>query len=83
MPEYMCGDGPLAGQVFEWDEWAEAGQTLTFCLVDVGHDGLDVEPEADYRVVAEPSGGEPGRLAFVAGRGAWRSPALAGPVPLG
>ena len=83
MPEYMCGDGPLVGQVFEWDEPAEPGRTLTFCLVDVGHEGLDVEPEADYRVLTAPAGGEPGLLAFVAGRGLWRGSALAGPAPPG
>jgi hypothetical protein len=74
MPWYMCGnDGPLGGQVFEWDRMAEPGETVTFCLVDVAYEVPDGGPEADYRVVSLPAGRLPGRLEFVAdrGMGAW------------
>ena len=71
MPEYLCGDGPLAGQVVDWHRPAEPGETVTFCLVDVAYHVPDGDPEADYVVVALPDGGMPGRLEFVAGRGVW------------
>ncbi|WP_298457440.1 hypothetical protein [uncultured Cellulomonas sp.] len=83
MPEYVCLDGPLSGQQLDWRDVAVEGELVTIGLVDVGQD--DVGPhgptEADY-VVERVADVVPGRLRFVAGRGAWHPDALlAAPVP--
>jgi len=78
MPEYLCEDGPLGGQVFEWHQALEPGETVTFCVVDVAHPPPDGDPEADYRVGSGPRGELPGRLGFVGGRGVWDPPVPAG-----
>ena len=81
MPEYECEDGPLVGQMVDWRDGEAEGQTLTICVVDVGGPGPDGDLEADYLVDRAPGPDLPGRLRFVAGRGAWREPALPRPVP--
>lgn len=81
MPEYVCVDGPLSGQLFDWRDEPHEGEILTIGLVDVSQqDAGPDETEADYLVQSPAgTGGAPGRLGFVAGRGAWR--AEAAPVP--
>lgn len=79
MAEYVCVDGPLSGQQFDWRDEPHEGEVLTIGLVDVaqGDVGPD-ETEADYRVLSRggAGGSAPGRLAFVAGRGAWCADAV-------
>lgn len=81
MCEYLCVDGPLAGQQIQWPEGAAGGRTLTVAMVDVGRPEVrpEDEPEADYRIERVAEAGLPGRLRFVGGRGPWRS-AEAGPL---
>ena len=82
MPQFMCVDGPLSGQQFDWPEGARTGQTLTIAVVDVGQPEVapEDEPEAEYRVERTAEEDLPGRIRFVTGRGPWRAPARA-PLP--
>jgi len=83
MPEYVCLDGPLSGQQFDWRDVAGPGELVTIGVVDVGQDdvGSQEQTEADY-IVERTADAAPGRLRFVVGRGAWREGALrVAPVP--
>ena len=73
MPQYLCLDGPLGGQILEWRDPPPDGVTLTVGVVDVDvHDpAWPGPPEVDYVVEQAARGADPGRLRYLTRRGTW------------
>ncbi len=85
MPQYLCVDGPLAGQLVDWREPVDEHEVVTMIVVDVvdvsGPD-VDADGAVDYRVAGPAVDGLPGRLRFAGRRGSRPRPRAFAPAAL-